>query len=218
MCADEIDAQATGMDAQTKAAMKRTAERLRKFPADADWMVGILYTIKPAHPIFSKSYVVPKKVTAILEEKKPDLDAAFFAGLPLSKTKKRSTCTLGVPRLSKLEREQQRIAKLEEKFAMQQKKTAFQIQCSKDRIADEAQIAKLMEKVRQLENQGSALSRRQLSGSASAKLGTNSNQFVEQKQVQVNHKNINIGRSSSRSSPNLKQQAASQKNADGTEK
>ena len=35
---------------------------------------------------------------------------------------------------------------------MQQKMTAFQIQRCKERIADEAQIQKMMEKVRQLEN------------------------------------------------------------------
>ena len=127
ICSDEIDAHVTatdGMSEDVKQAMNNTSKRLRKFPADIDWMVGILYTIKPEHPIFSKSYVVPKKVTA-MAMKKPDLDATFFAGLPLSKMKRKTNCTLGAPRLSKLEREQQRIAKLEEKLEMQKKKTAF---------------------------------------------------------------------------------------------
>ena len=104
--------------------MQKTAERLRKFPADSEWMVSILYTIKPNHSIFAKNYVAPKKVTANTE-KKPDLDASFFIGAPMSKSKKKLTCTLGAPRLSKTERERLRISKLEEKLAVQQKMIAF---------------------------------------------------------------------------------------------
>jgi len=117
MLADEIAEHADQLDDQLKAAMQKTAERLRKFPADSEWMVGIMYTIKPDHPIFAKGYTVPKKVTANAE-KKPDLDASFFIGAPMSKSKKKLTCTLGAPRVSKTERERLRIAKLEEKLAM----------------------------------------------------------------------------------------------------
>ena len=134
--------------------MHRTVERLRKFPADADWMVGILYTINPDHHIFAQGYSAPRKAT-VVAEKKPELDAAFFAGLPISKSKKKLTCTLGAPRLSKTERERLRIAKLEEKLAVQQKVIAFQIQRSKERIADQEKIDSLLEKVRLLENEGS---------------------------------------------------------------
>ena len=88
-------------------------------------------------------------------EKKPHLDAAFFAGLPISKSKKKLTCTLGAPRLTKTERERLRIAKLEEKLAVQQKVIAFQIQRSKERIADQEKIDSLLEKVRLLENESS---------------------------------------------------------------
>ena len=117
MLADEIVEHADQLDDHLKAAMQQTAERLRKFPADAEWMVSILYTINAGHHIFAKGYVAPRKTTTVAE-KKPDLNASFFIGAPLSKSKKKLTCTLGAPRMSKTERERMRIVKLEEKLAL----------------------------------------------------------------------------------------------------
>ena len=99
--------------------MMATAARMRKgMSPDAAWCISLIYTLRPSHPIFAKDYVAPSKKKAKAQEASClDNSSGFFDNLPLSKSRKKGRGALGTRRLTKVEREQQRITQLQERLA-----------------------------------------------------------------------------------------------------
>ena len=42
------------------AALQNTANLMRKKPPNKDYMINLLFTFNPEHPIFAKDYVKPR--------------------------------------------------------------------------------------------------------------------------------------------------------------
>ena len=73
-------------DPQTGMGIRRTAHLLLKAkqPPNARWMLVVLATLNPMHPVFNKDYVFErKKAKAEAAEQRLDNSDGFFTGLPL---------------------------------------------------------------------------------------------------------------------------------------
>ena len=104
--------------------IKRTAIKVKQFPPNKEWSLGMLSTFDNQNELFGKSYVKPK-VDARGNEV-PDLDTVdnrddFFTGLPVAKkSKKRNVMVFtdkGVSRQAQLAKKQKQAEKLQADIA-----------------------------------------------------------------------------------------------------
>ena len=105
--------------------MRRTALHLSKRPADVDWMLDVIATIDENHEYFAKDYVKPKtSVNPSEMDHQSNLISnsdGFFDSLPFSKNicKKHKLNMVGQ---SKVEREKQKLVKMQRQFEKLQEK------------------------------------------------------------------------------------------------
>ena len=109
--------------------MKRTALHLSKRPADVDWMLDVIATLDENHEYFAKDYVKPKKqvdsAEMVHQSNLIHNNNGFFDSLPLSKnvSKKHKLNLLGQ---TKVEREKQKLVKMQRQFEKLQEKMQTQ--------------------------------------------------------------------------------------------
>ena len=102
---------------------------LSKRPADVDWMLDVIATIDENHEYFAKDYVKPKtSVNPSEMDHQSNLISnsdGFFDSLPLSKnvSKKHKLNLLGQ---TKVEREKQKLVKMQRQFEKLQEKMQTQ--------------------------------------------------------------------------------------------
>jgi hypothetical protein len=118
--------------------VKATCERLLKFPPDSKWLVSLLYTMNPKHPIFAKDYVRPnKRAKQAEEEQYVTNEDGFYDSLPISKhaTRKRGIKLNAAPILSRKEKFDRKMSEL--KSRMDTNTNRIQMQMTRLKAAHE---------------------------------------------------------------------------------